>query len=331
MRLFLKYVREKRHSVALFPALALLLIASFLLYRLPLAAALYPLALCFGVALVVLILDFVKVRKRHEALLSIQNALPMLTDADALPASDGILDADHQALIRALIEREQRRAEEAELKYGAMIDYYTVWAHQMKTPIAAMRLTLQNEDSDVARKLKNDLNRVESYADMVMAYLRLNADSTDYVIRECNLDEIVRPSVKKFAGDFIAKKLRLTYVPLNCTVLTDEKWLSFVVEQILSNAVKYTSVGGVAIDLEAPKTLRIRDTGMGIAAEDLPRVFENGFTGFNGRADKRASGIGLYLCKRVCDQLGHRIGVESEAGVGTVVRIDLNAKRINVE
>jgi signal transduction histidine kinase len=163
---------------------------------------------------------------------------------------------------------------------------------------------------------------------MVLTYLRLESDGTDYVIREYDLDDIVRPAVKKLSGDFIGKKLTLAYEPLNTTVLTDEKWLSFVIEQLLTNAVKYTPAGGtVSICLEPPKTLCIRDTGIGIAPEDLPRIFEHGYTGLVGRADKRASGLGLYLCRRVCKNLGHKIRAESKPGEGTVMRVDLDTKQ----
>ena len=204
-----------------------------------------------------------------------------------------------------------------------MIDYYTVWAHQIKTPIASMRLTLQNEDSALARKLTGDLFRVEQYAEMVLTYLRLDAGSTDYVFRTYDLDSIVKDAVKKFSSEFIGRKLRLVYAPLHTAVVTDEKWLSFVIEQVLSNALKYTPSGSITISLAGKKTLRIADTGIGIAPSDLPRIFENGYTGFNGRMDKRASGLGLYLCRRICDQLGHTISASSVIGEGTAIEIDL--------
>lgn len=166
---------------------------------------------------------------------------------------------------------------------------------------------------------------------MVLTFLRLGSDSTDYVIKEHELDDIVRGAVKKLAGDFINKRIKLEYTELNVAVLTDEKWLAFVIEQVLSNALKYTLEGTVSVYLESPKTLCIRDTGIGIAPEDLPRVFENGYTGYNGRSDKKASGIGLYLCRRICDKLGHSISAESKAGEGTVIRIGLDKKKLEIE
>lgn len=194
-----------------------------------------------------------------------------------------------------------------------------------------MRLHLQNEDTALSRNLASDLYRIEQYADMVLTFLRLNSESTDYVFREHDLDTIVRSAVKKFSSEFIYRKLSLDYKPLNTTVITDEKWLSFVIEQVLSNALKYTPSGSITITLENEKTLRIRDTGIGIAPEDLPRIFENGYTGYNGRTDKKASGIGLYLCRRVCSDLGHTITASSVVDSGTVIDIDLAQTKLEIE
>ena len=194
-----------------------------------------------------------------------------------------------------------------------------------------MRLLLQDADTDEQRALLEQLQSVEQYVEMVLGYLRLESPSSDYVIRNYALDDIVRQAVRKYASQFIRRKLRLEYTPLNVSVITDEKWLLFVIEQVLSNALKYTRSGSVSITLEAPKTLCIRDTGIGIAPEDLPRVFEKGFTGSNGRTDKRATGIGLYLCRRILEKLGHTIAITSEVGVGTTVRIGLAQDALEVE
>ena len=127
-----------------------------------------------------------------------------------------------------------------------------------------------------------------------MTFLRLDSESTDYVLKEYALDPIICQAVRKYAPAFIMRKLTLDYKPVDVSVVTDEKWLLFVIEQLLSNALKYTLSGSVSIYLETPRTLCIADTGIGIAPEDLPRIFERGYTGINGRDDKKASGIGLY-------------------------------------
>lgn len=233
-----------------------------------------------------------------------------------------LLAADYRQALR----RHRQIQSQAQRRYGDMVDYYTLWAHQIKTPIASMRLTLQNEDSDLARSLSGDLMRVEQYVEMVLVFLRLDSSTTDYVIRRHSLDDIVRPAVRRFAGEFIRRRLRLEYQPLDYTVVTDGKWLGFVVEQVLSNALKYTASGSVTISMDGDD-LCIRDTGMGIAAEDLPRIFEQGFTGVNGRRDRRASGIGLYLCRRICGNLGHTIRASSVPNQGTEIRIGLGQKK----
>ena len=212
-----------------------------------------------------------------------------------------------------------------------MMDYYTLWAHQIKTPIASMRLRLQEDETPQARVLLSDLGRIERYVSMVLTYLRLEGSSTDYVIRETDLDSVLRPVFKQFAGEFISRKLKLDYTPVSKRVLTDEKWLSFVIEQLLSNALKYTPAGSVSVYLEEPAVLCVRDTGIGIAPEDLPRVFERSYTGLTGRADKRASGLGLSLCKQVCDRLGHGLSIESAPDRGTTVRVDLGARKLDIE
>lgn len=194
-----------------------------------------------------------------------------------------------------------------------------------------MRLTLEGSDSPESRKLSAELGRIERYVEMALVYLRLDSESSDYVIREFELDPFIRRSVKKFAGEFISKRLSLELEPSGASVVSDEKWLAFVVEQVLSNSLKYTREGSVRIYLAEPKTLCIRDTGIGIAPEDLPRIFDKGYTGLNGRADLRASGLGLYLCRRVCRKFGHEISAVSAPGKGTEIRIDLSSYDLDPE
>ena len=329
MRLFFKYLKQKRRMLWTGFAFALIFAVSFYLYRLPVEAAAYPALLCAVLGAVLLLLDFLRVRRKHQALTKIKT----ITDARTanFPAPDGIQNADYREIIRLLCEEHAAYQTETNRRYAEMIDYYTVWAHQIKTPIASMRLTLQNEDSALARKLTGDLFRVEQYAEMVLTYLRLDSGSTDYVFREYDLDGIVKDAVKKFSTEFIGRRLRLVYAPVHTAVVTDEKWLSFVIEQVLSNALKYTPSGSITISLVGEKTLRIADTGIGIAPSDLPRIFENGYTGFNGRADKSASGLGLYLCRRICKQLGHTITASSVIGEGTAIDIDLGQARLEAE
>lgn len=320
---FLKlWLRKHRRGMILAVIVFLIFLGSFALYHLPVKAVIYPAVLCAMIGIAFLAADFRRARTTCKQLSKIRTAAD-LSDK-ALPFAEGAEDGAYQEVIRLLCDEQRRMQTAMERRYSDMVDYYTVWAHQIKTPISSMRLNLQNEDSPFSRKVSLDLFRIEQYVEMVMMFLRLNSESSDYVIREYDLDQIVRRSVKKFAGEFINRRLSLIYEPLETRVITDEKWLSFVIEQVLSNALKYTTAGSISILMDPPGTLCIRDTGIGIAPEDLPRIFEKGYTGYNGRADKSASGIGLYLCRRICGNLGHGISAESAPGKGTAIRIDLN-------
>lgn len=325
MKLFLRYLQSKLGVILLFLAFGAVLAFSFLLYRLPAEAVLYPAALCVLLGIGVLLLDFFRVRRRHMVLRDLKE-----TDAE-LPEVRDIEAEDYREIVRLLREANREARTRSETDMAAMVDYYTLWAHQIKTPIAAMRLRLQEEDSELSRALLSDLGRIERYVSMVLTYLRLENGATDYVIKETDLDSVIRPVLRQFAGEFISRKLKLDYTPVQRKVLTDGKWLSFVVEQVLSNALKYTPSGSVSISMEEPAALVIRDTGIGIPPEDLPRVFERNYTGLAGRADTRASGLGLSLCKSVCDRLSHTISIESTPGEGTSVRIDLSARKLDIE
>ena len=321
MKLFGAYLRQ-RWKVLLGAALFYALFAvSFYLYRLPLAAVWYPAALTAVLGLCFFLCDFARVRRTHVELTALVRA--GADQIGPLPETERILDRDYQTIIEAL-EKEVRALEEAlDSRLREANEYYTVWAHQIKTPIAAMELMLKDEDSAQARRLRGELFRIEQYVEMVLTYLRLQDAGSDYVFRRQDLDAILRQSVKRFSAEFIGRKIRLEYEPTELSLVTDEKWLGFVLEQLLSNALKYTPSGCVRIFLREHTTLCIQDTGIGIAPEDLPRIFEKGYTGLNGRTDQKATGLGLYLCRRICENLGIGLRAESAVGQGTTVMLDL--------
>ncbi len=321
MKLFLKFIKMNIVPLLLYVIFTVIFYVSFFFFRIPVKAVIYPSALCLFVGIITVIIRFINFSKKHKKMQMIKN---IKNDYSFnLPESVTVSDEDYEKIINLLKDECLRLDSEYSKSYKDMVDYYTVWAHQIKTPIASMKLSLNNEDSQLSRKLSSELFRVEQYVEMVLAFLRLDAESTDYVFKKNSLDRMIKDSVKKFAPDFIVKKLKLDYESGDYFFVTDDKWFSFVLEQILSNAVKYTKTGGVKIFLPKPGILCIKDSGIGIAPGDLPRIFENGYTGTNGRADKSASGIGLYLCKRICDNLGIGISVESEIGAGTSVFLDL--------
>lgn len=237
----------------------------------------------------------------------------------------------YREMVRQLLLEQRYQQDTLRVRHQDTVDYYTTWVHQIKTPIAAMGLILQQEDTEDSRRLSGELQRIEQYVDMVLTYLRLGSGDTDYVFAKVDLDKLLRGCIRKYAGQFIRRHLTLDYQSMDCQVLTDEKWLAFVVEQVLSNALKYTREGSVSIYLEPPCILCIRDTGIGIAPEDLPRIFEKGYTGYNGRSDKKATGLGLYLCRQICDRLKSTITAQSAPGEGTTIRIGLGREVLEVE
>lgn len=318
---FRLYLRAQRRGMLFLGFCCLIFTVSFALYGLPLGAVLYPAALCAAAGGIILLLSLRKSRAVCQELSLMQHHPADLPDE--LPAAQSPQEQAYQALLLALHADRQKLKSNMNARYHDMTEYYTVWAHQIKTPIAAIRLALQNEDTPLSRRLTGEVGRVEQYVQMALTYLCLGSDSSDYVIRSCALDDIVRPAVRRFAGEFIQRKIQLNYQMLNYTVITDEKWLGFVVEQVLSNALKYTPQGSVSIYMEPEGVLCIRDTGIGIAPEDLPRVFEKGYTGYNGRSHRKASGLGLYLCREILTRLGHSVSAESQVDHGTTIRIDL--------
>ena len=257
----------------------------------------------------------------------------------SLPAPLDIPEEKYQEEVRMLGERLVLQENDSRRSRQEMLDFYSLWAHQIKTPLAAMNLLLQSEearedkDAKIFQEMRMELFKTGQYVDMVLSYLRAEDMSSDLLLKEYSLDEIVRQTVRKYSGMFILKKIRLEYEPCKEIVLTDEKWLLFVLEQLLSNALKYTEKGFIRIRMEqgSPAVLLIEDSGIGIQAEDLPRVFEKGFTGYNGRQDKKSTGIGLYLCRMICEKLNHTVTITSDPGKGTAVRLDLTRKEMRHE
>ncbi len=324
-----QFLHGRLCPMLLFAVFIAIYVLVFALFGVPLRAIVYPTLLCALVGTGYLLYEFVSAKSRHDVLSRIKD-FDRGTEA-LLPPAASFEDIEYIAVIKRLLSEGERMNAENEKRLSEMTDYYTVWAHQVKTPIASMRLNLQNEDTDFSRGIELDLQRIEQYVEMALTFLRLGSDSTDFVFRESSLDAIIKAVIRKYKSQFIRRHLSLTYSTTDVRVLTDEKWLSIVIEQVVSNAVKYTNEGGVIISVDGNSVLSVKDTGIGIAPEDLPRVFEKGYTGYNGREDKKASGIGLYLCRRICDMLGCGIRLESAPGEGTTVFVDLHRDRTMLE
>ncbi len=398
-RQLLRYLRSKRKGIGLFLLCMLVFYFLCLLYQLEnMPKLLYAFFLWAFIGLCYGIYDFMNYVKRsealHTALMNIENMQYIL------PAPEGEIEQQYRQIMDMLLDERRNLLSRANFKDTDMTDYYTMWAHQIKIPISAMRLLVQNAESRTSeadtishtelpaaetddkaerpgaeepeayavpelyavpeqyadvpepymaaseynRLLSRELFRIEQYVEMVLYYQRLDSINSDFLFKEYDLRDIVNQAVKKHSMFFINNRLSLNMEEFNCKVVTDEKWLQFVIGQVLSNALKYTPRGSITIRLEKTRKnaqakipenasvismegiptyarLIIEDRGIGIRPEDLPRIFERGFTGYNGRLDKKSTGIGLYLCKKILEKLSHTIEVTSEAGKGTRVTI----------
>ena len=328
----LKYYLKKNFMWLLTIVLCLIIMIMVIdLNQVPIGEWGYAALLCLFLILVMGGIDFLQYYQKHKRLVKSQKVIRIAVDALDLPGDQ--LEEDYQELLRIVHEDKISNVKALEQKKTGMMEYYSMWVHQIKTPIAAMRLLLNKQENEENQELAEELFRIEQYVEMALQYSRLDADSTDLVIKTYSLDAIVREAVRKYARLFVRKKLQLNFEPLQAQVLTDEKWLQFVIEQLLSNAIKYTAKGSISIYMSAEdeQTLVIADTGIGIRSEDLPRICEKGYTGYNGHSDKSSTGIGLYLSRRALKQLSHTIRIESELGVGTKVYIGLGMKQVEIE
>ena len=212
--------------------------------------------------------------------------------------------------------------------YNDLMDYYTLWVHQIKTPIAASQLLVQDVETPIVKQqMEQELFKIDSYANLVLQYLRLESFHDDLVLRRVSVEDLVKEVVRKYALFFIQKNLTVDLHDLEEEVITDRKWLLVIIEQLLSNSLKYTSTGGIEIYFK-DQTLYIKDSGIGIKNSDVLRVFERGFSGYNGHLTQQSSGLGLYLSKKIAEQLGHRITLHSEVGQGTTVAIRFEEKKL---
>lgn len=286
LRAFWKEKRPERIAVLVS---GILFAVIFWIYEIPVEIAGYAFLLVILWNVIWFTLVFIRYEKRQRILE--ENQGKIRTEAGGFPEAESRESEMYQELIRQLYEEKKELESSVQIEKQELSDYYSMWVHQIKTPIAALGVLIQSGEE---------------------------------------LEEIVRQAVRKYSQMFIMTRTRLHLEIQDQKILTDEKWLTFVIEQILSNAVKYARGGEISIYTE-DKILVIADDGIGIAEEDLPRIFEKGFTGYNGRANKKSTGIGLYLCKSIIDRLHHTIWIESKPEKGTKVYLNFDREHRRIE
>ena len=332
------FLKIRKVPIIIFTGIVVIFGILFYLYDIPSDAIIYGCELSFAWCAVCLLIDFYKYYKRHK-LLHI-NREQFFENAEELPEYRDIIECDYQELVKELYQAKQELISNNRIAKKELLDYYGMWVHQIKTPIAAMDILLQNteqflyeedivnsrinkrleiiQESIPVSDMKMELFKIEQYVEMALNYLRVEDISSDLSFKKHAVDDMVRQVIRKYAKIFISKKIKMNFKPTGSYIVTDDKWFVFVLEQLISNALKYTKQGQISIYME-DKSLVIEDSGIGIPAEDLPRIFEKGFTGYNGRENKKSTGIGLYLCKNIMDKLQWNITADSEVGSGTKI------------
>ena len=251
----------------------------------------------------------------------------MLDDAPVSLGYDPI-DELYQEKILLLKEQLQDQEQEYREREQEQLDYFTLWLHQIKTPIAAMSLLHQQlPHTGEKKQLEQELIRVEDYTHMALNYLKLEGNNQELDLTEVDLDAVIKKVIKKYASLFIYNAIQLDYKPTHLTVVSDSKWLEVLIEQVLSNSLKYTPKGSIRIYTENNQLI-IEDNGSGIRSEDLPKIFEKGYTGMSGRLHEKSTGLGLFLSRMICKRLGHAMTIESEVNVFTRVTLDLSRERV---
>lgn len=327
------YLSVKRYEIGLYIFMLGIFGVLFILARLPMVFYWYGVELSAFFFLIFMGLGYIHYAKRYRAFQFIEyHPLATLKEAaDTIDPAEVYLRQEVSHLLEQLHEIELLQQE----KNAEQMDYFTLWLHQIKTPIAAMSLLLQQQQDNPewTRKAKQELLRIEEYTHMALNYLKLEQRGKDLNLEKVQLDNVIKKALKKFSISFVYNQISLEYEELHATTLSDEQWLLVMLEQILSNSLKYTPKKGtitIKLNPENPNQLVIEDTGMGIRAEDLPRIFEKGYSGWNGKAQEKSTGLGLFLSKRISQRLGHPIKVQSELDKGTRIFIDFTQQQLEI-
>lgn len=328
-KVILGWLRMRRYTILLFVMFCAFFLIIYALYGYAWGTGLYACALGLATGIVFAVVDIARFAARHRELTKLVGRFPTAS----LPEASNLLEEDYGAIIEALEEERARLLREKENDRRDAGEYYTLWVHQIKTPISVLRLLLQSGQEGAPPNtpaMENALFRTEQYVEMALQYQRLSTMQDDLVLKSHTLDALVKKAAKGCAPLFIYSGIPLHIGAVEGAVITDEKWFAFVLEQLLSNAQKYTRAGEVSVYTEGD-TLVVADTGIGILPEDLPRVFERGYTGAVGRNERSSTGLGLHLCREVMERLGFSISIQSTPGKGTRVLLHLAQRALKAE
>lgn len=320
MKILKQYLKRQLFLlISLLISFLLITIIPIYLYRLNIEIIFYPLFIIFVIFSFYFTRDFFKFKKEIEMLENFYKYNGI--DISKIKNNDPVYKK-YEKIILKLQQKNLDLIKNKKIELNLISDYYTMWVHQIKTPISALSFLIENvEDYNKRQKLEIELLKIEQYVDMVLNYLRIDSENNDLVAEKVNVDETIKKVVKKYKNIFIYKKISLDYNIKQLNLISDKKWLEFILEQLISNALKYTQNKGIIKIYNTEKTLIIEDNGIGISKDNIPLIFEKGYTGFNGRKERKSSGLGLYLTKKVTDKLNYELEIFSEVNKGTKIII----------
>ena len=311
------YIKDKAVHLLIVILMQLLILSVMIAFRLNLTMIVFIEGVMSFFMTIIMIYDYQRQARFYQLF---QNQLKQLDEKYLiceLVKEPGFLDG--KILYQSLYEINKSMLEkinQLDLQVNDFQDYVEMWIHEVKIPLAHLTLSVHNHKSEVSPQILEQVRKLENQVDQVLYYVRCENSQKDYLIKKSSLSQIVKNVIKKNKDYFIYHKLKLQLHDLDKEVLTDSKWLEFMIHQILNNSFQYRDDKELCIDISALENdnqvvLIIQDNGIGICEADLPRVFEKSFTGHNGRIHKKSTGMGLYICWRLCQRLGHRIEIES--------------------
>lgn len=333
----IEYLNDKLFFIIVNIILFLMISSIMILSKVPLIIIFLVFVIWFLPVISYMLIEYVKYKRYYNELIEITNNL----DKKYL-ISEVIKEAEfiEGKIVYSILKDSNRNMQEHVKLYKNMQseyrEYIETWVHEVKTPIASMMLIAENYEDEIPISMKYEIKKIEDYIDQVLYYSRSNEVSSDYIIKSFNLEKSIRNVIKKNASNFINKKISIDIENVNEEVYSDPKWVEFILNQIIGNSIKYSKSSKGKISIYSIKkqnniTLYIKDNGEGISEKDISRVFEKGFTGENGRKFGKSTGIGLYLCKKLCEKLGLAIGLTSKKNEGTEISIVFPISKIYTE
>jgi len=318
-RLGQKLLKEIRWYILLYFSTILLVLITFFLHDISLQ--IYQDQLLFTLPCFIGIIVFISLKNVQKHLLAQKILQQKVEHPSKNLFASSIIEEDYLQLLVALEKQMEQIKLAVKEQQSELMDFYTLWIHQIKTPLAALDLLIQYKNDSLKKEMSEELFKIQQYLEMMLQVLRLSITEIDFVFEKVTFTELVKPVIKEYMNFFIRKKIELSMGDLDEEIVTDKKWFRFILDQVLFNAIKYTQSGKITITSDG-KILHIIDTGQGILPEDLPKIFDKGYTGLNGRRHQKASGLGLYISKKIADKLGLGLSLTSKIDVGTNVAID---------